>query len=261
MYQLESINIEVTSKCPLRCPQCYCTLENGKDIPRDIGLRMIRDAAELGVKHVELSGGETLCYPWLLDLVQEARKKRIIPNIAISGWQFSRLAMDRLIETGIGGIFVSINAPTAEKNALSRDGFDLAIHALEILADKGFNETYINWVMHQETADTFSEMINLVKPYHPKGIVIITPKPDAAHTLHSLPTAEQMESIVRQIRHNKSGVNVFIESCFSPLLALLGKNQVLGNLNRGISKGCSAGLLSVSVNVEGKFSPCRHLDF
>ena len=90
----ESINLELTTKCPLRCPQCYCTLEGGKDLSRETALRVIREAAELGAKHAELSGGETLCYPWLLDLVAEARKNGIVPNIAISGWHFDRHVLD-----------------------------------------------------------------------------------------------------------------------------------------------------------------------
>ena len=169
--------------------------------------------------------------------------------------------MDQLIKAGIGGVFVSINAPTAKQNALTRDGFELAIHALEVLAETKFENTYINWVMHRETANTLPDMIELVQPYHPKGIVIMTPKPDAAHTLRSLPTTEQMEAVIQIIRQNKSDIDLFIESCFSPMLALRGRNRLWENLNRGLSKGCSAGLLSVSVNVEGKFSPCRHLDF
>ena len=83
MYRFESFNLELTTKCPLRCPQCYCTLEGGRDLPKEIALRIIHQAAELGAKHVELSGGETLCYPWLMDLIIEARKNGITSNIAV----------------------------------------------------------------------------------------------------------------------------------------------------------------------------------
>ena len=261
MHQFESFNLEVTSKCPLKCPQCYCTLEGGKNLPLQTAIRMIREGAQLGAKHVEISGGETLCYPWLTDIIREARKNGIVPNIAISGWGFDQLVLEKLIDAGIGGIFVSINAPTAEQNALTRDGFFFAKHALEVLADSKCQDFYINWVMHHETADTLLDMIELVQPYSPKGIVIMAPKPDAEHKLNSFPTKNQMESVVRIIKENKSRVGLYVESCFSPLLALLGRNRVWGNLNRGLSKGCSAGLLSISVSVDGMFSPCRHLDY
>ncbi len=260
MYKLESFNLELTTKCPLRCPQCYCTLEGGKDLPKETAIRMIREAAELGAEHVELSGGETLCYPYLTELVREAKENGISSNIAISGWHFDKKKAEELTEAGIGGIFVSINAPTPEQNALTRDGFEYAMQALEVLADAGFGNTYINWVMHRDTADTLPDMIRLVEPYHPKGIVILMPKPDAMHTLNSFPTTEQMETVKQLIKHNESHTGIYVESCFSPLLALIGRN-LWGNRNTGTGKGCGAGICSLSVSVDGTFSPCRHLDY
>ena len=260
MHRFESLNLELTTKCPLRCPQCYCTLEGGIDLPMQTAVRIIREAALLGAKHIELSGGETLCYPWLPDLLRESKANGILPNIAISGWHFDHKTADLLINAGVGGIFVSLNAPESQKNLLTREGFDLAVQALKVLASSGYSEFYINWVMHRSTADSLLAMIEFVRPFHPKGIVIMSPKPDASHRFDTFPTAQQMASVVQTIRHNKSGVGLFVESCFSPLLALLGKNPRWVNFNRGISKGCSAGLTSVSVNVCGLFSPCRHLE-
>ncbi len=261
MFSLESLNLELTTKCPLRCPQCYCTLEGGKNIPLDIAAKAIQEAAELGAKHIELSGGETLCYPFLTDVIKLSHDHGLIPNIAISGWHFDRSKLEELIDAGIGGIFVSINAPTAELNSITRDGFNLAINALKILADYHFEEYYINWVMHRMTADTLPEMIQLVKPYHPRGIVIMTPKPDSSHALNSMPTMEQMEKAAQLIKNNQSKISLGVESCFSPLLAILGRNALWGNRNRGISKGCTAGLTSMSVSVDGLYSPCRHLEY
>lgn len=259
MRRIESFNLELTTRCPLHCPQCYCTLEGGKDLPLENGEKVIEEAAELGAEHVELSGGETLCYPYLLELIKHARLYGIKPNISISGWHFDQNCLASLIEAGINGIFVSVNAPTPEQNALTRDGFDLALHALKVVSESGFDEFYINWVMHRDTADTLPEMIRLVNPYHPKGIVILMPKPDAAHTLNSYPTCEQMERTVQLVKNKNT--NVFVENCFSPLLALLGRNALWGNRNRGIYKGCGAGLTSFSVSVDGLYSPCRHLDY
>lgn len=260
-HKLESLNLELTTKCPLKCPQCYCSLEGGKDFPVELAVKYIREAGEMGVEHIELSGGETLCYPHLAELVTESRKNGIVPNIAVSGWHFDENVLSELMNAGIGGIFVSINAPTAEQNAITRDGFEYGIRALELLSKKGFEEVYINWVMHRSNADTLPGMITLAEQYNPKGIIIMTPKPDSAHTLRSLPTLEQMERTKQIIRLNKSRVKLYVESCFSPLLALLGENRLWGNMNIGIGRGCSAGLISISINVDGLFSPCRHLDY
>jgi hypothetical protein len=60
------MNLELTTRCPFRCPQCYCSLEGGKDLAYDKALYWIREAAKNKMQTVNLSGGETLVYPHLL---------------------------------------------------------------------------------------------------------------------------------------------------------------------------------------------------
>lgn len=257
--QLFGMNIELTTACPLRCPQCYCSLEGGKHIPLQTAITRLRQAKALGVKHVELSGGETLCYPHLYELIQEAHDLGIESNIAISGWHFDQNVLNHLIDAGLNHIFVSLNAPTEDLNAKSRDGFQYAISALQLLKESHFDEVYINWVMHRDTADYLPEMVELGQKYNVKGIVIISPKPTSRHELNTLPTKEQMARTVQLIRSNKPGF-LIVESCFSPLLAMASETKFLGNLNIGINKGCGAGRRTLSVSVDGLLSPCRHLE-
>jgi pyrroloquinoline quinone biosynthesis protein E len=259
-WTLTGMNIELTTCCPLRCPQCYCTLEGGKHIPLEKALAALDEGAALGVQSVQLSGGETMCYPHLVEVIAHARKKGIEPDIAISGWHFDATALERLMSAGVDGIFVSINAPTEEMNRLSRDGFDLAIQALNTLKKANYPKTYINWVMHRETAHTLPQMYQLALDYGVKHLVILVPKPDAQKELLSFPTREQMEEANRFIRARRQEDIIRVEACFSQLLAMLGKNAFWTNLNRGLHKGCGAGLSSISVSVEGQFSPCRHLE-
>ena len=68
------MNLELTTKCPLHCPQCYVSLNTGREMPLETALYWIRDAASCGVRSVNLSGGETLCYPYLTELIKECRK-------------------------------------------------------------------------------------------------------------------------------------------------------------------------------------------
>lgn len=258
--QIYGMNIELTTACPLRCPQCYCSLEGGKHIPLELAKDYLHQAKALGLKHVELSGGETLCYPHLYELIREAHELGIESNIAISGWHFDAEVLQKLRQAGLSHIFISLNAPTEELNARSRDGYQYAISALETLKESDFSEVYINWVMHRDTADTLPEMMKLAEKYDVKAIVILAPKPTSRHELNTMPTKEQMEEVVRLIRTSKPG-SLVIESCFSPLLALASESKFLGNINVGLFKGCGAGRTMLSVSVEGELSPCRHLEY
>ena len=260
-YIPDGINIELTTRCPLRCPQCYCSLEGGKDIPLNIAVERLEEAAELGVRHVELSGGETLCYPYLIEVVETAKQLGISPSIAISGWHFDEAYLDRLIDAGLDMICVSLNGPTEEENAKSRDGYHLSIQALELLKRRKFENTLINWVMHRDSVRFLPDMITLAEQYHVGGILIIDPKPTSKNELNSYPTAEQMQYVANVIKHNQSGVELIVQHCFSSLLALCSDNKLWGNSNKGIYKGCTAGLCSYCIDVDGTFSPCRHLEY
>lgn len=254
------MNIELTTCCPLRCPQCYCTLEGGRHIPLQKALKALDEGRELGVEHVELSGGETLCYPHLYEVVHHARLLGIAPSISISGWGFDDECLAALVEAGIDGIHVSLNGPTEESNAKSRDGFDLALNALDVLRRRGFPRTRINWVMHRDTADLLDGMVALANEYQVEILVVMVPKPTAAHELDTYPTRGQIERVAQMVKRQPGGVRLTVETCFSQMLAIIGQNRFWGNLNVGRELGCTAGRTSLSVNVDGLYSPCRHLD-
>ena len=60
---------------------------------------------------------------------------------------------------GVGGIFVSLNGSTKKIGSKTRDGYELAIHALELLRDMAFDGVHINWVMHSNNADDFDYLV------------------------------------------------------------------------------------------------------
>lgn len=260
IYKLDGINIELTTKCPLRCPQCYCTLEGGKDIPLDVAITRLTEAARMGATHVELSGGETLCYPHLTEVITAAHNLGLPPSIAISGWRFDENTFDELVLAGLDMICVSLNGPIESENAKSRDGYDYAIRALELLRKRKFENTLINWVMHKDSVPFFPDMIKLAERYQVGGILIIDPKPTSANELTTYPTKEQMQYVASIVKSNKSSVDLIVQHCFSPLLALCSDNKLWGNSNRGLYKGCTAGVCSCCIDVDGYYTPCRHLN-
>ncbi len=260
-YQLTGINIELTTCCPLRCPQCYCSLEGGRHIPLETAVNAMKQARELGATHVELSGGETMCYPHLYEAVQAASSMGLAPSIAVSGWHFDDTALQKLKEAGIDTIYVSLNAPTEEKNSLTRDGYRYSVSALEVLRRNHFTESAINWVAHRNTVDTLPGMIELAEKYEVPTILIIEPMPTAKGEMNTYPTAEQLAYLAQMVKQQREEkVFLQIQHCFSPLLALASESKLWGNLNRGVYRGCTAGIASCSINVDGQYTPCRHLE-
>lgn len=256
----QMMNIELTTKCPLRCPQCYCDLENGKDIDKDIAIKWLKDAAVSGIRIVCLSGGETLCYPHLTDLIRECKKLGLESNIALSGALVTKEKLLEIIEAGVTGIYVSLNGSTSEINGKSRDGFELAIKTLELLKEINFENRGINWVMHSFNADDFENIVRIAEEMKVKTIDVMVFKPDSHAALPSVPSGEQIRTVAKFIKNYEGPVEIGSESCFSQMRMLL-KNSFVGNMNIGVEKGCGAGRDSVSINIDGKLTPCRHLNF
>ncbi len=156
-YNIHSMNIELTTLCPIHCPQCYCSLQGGKSIDPQTAIYWIKQGAEAGVKQVMLSGGETLCYPHLYEVVKAAAKYCGRVVVALSGYGFTQEVFDRLVEAGVGNISVSLNGSTNEINSLTRGGYALAISALELLYKNNYPDTTINWVMHSN--NTYDDVV------------------------------------------------------------------------------------------------------
>jgi pyrroloquinoline quinone biosynthesis protein E len=102
-------------------------------------------------------------------------------------------------------------------------------------------------------------MLNLAERYGVSELVVLIFKPNADHELPSLPTGEQVREIAKTIRAYQGPVKVTVEGCFSQLRALIGQ-RFFTNLNRGVTRGCGAGRDGISVSVDGKLTPCRHLE-
>lgn len=253
------MNLELTTACPLHCPQCYVHLNTGREMPLDTALYWLREAAAAGIKDINLSGGETMCYPHLTELIRECSELGLESNIALSGIYVTEEKLHEFMDAGVTRIFVSINGSTREINEKTRDGYELAINTLELLRDMGWKNTVINWVMHEYNADDFPEMIKLAERYNVWALIVLAFKPDSAHQLSSYPTAEQIRTVARQIREYKGDLLLGAEPCFSQLKTL-SMQSFFGSMNYGVARGCGAGTDGISVTVEGKLTPCRHLE-
>ncbi|MDR1160611.1 MAG: radical SAM protein [Syntrophomonadaceae bacterium] len=257
------MNFELTSKCPLRCPQCYCSLENGKELDFERAREVLRDGAENGLWEVNLSGGETMLYPRLYNLIEECSKLGVSSNIAISGYGVDKTVLNRLIEAGTNAIFISLNGSTEEINSHTRDGYSYALNALALLCKADFPKTTVNFVAHNTNCDDFPNMVSLCEEYGVSRLVVMAAKPTSKYELNTVPSAEQTARLAENIQKARSRVKVSIgvENCYSPLRAYLGKSFLRGNNNSGIWRGCSAGRYMMSLDVDGNFTPCRHLLF
>ncbi|MFQ9882098.1 MAG: radical SAM/SPASM domain-containing protein [Clostridium sp.] len=250
-----SFNMEITTRCKLRCPQCYCYLDSGKHMDPKVAKKYIYEASKLGINYVNISGGETLEYPYLLDILLCCKENNITSNIAISGWNFDEEILQKLINSGVGGIYVSLNGSTEELNSKTRDGYKLAINALSILNKSNFKNYVVNWVAHDNNIDDFPNLIKLLKKYNVKEVCVLAAKPDSQHKMDTAPTVKNFKKLGDFIKNYKDkDLEILIEACYPGLLFYVNED-VIGRVC------CAAGRSNFSISVDGKLTPCRHIEY
>lgn len=251
--QLELLNLEVTQKCRWNCPQCHLA-KNARDLDFEAAKKILLDAKFLGLKFVNISGGETLLYPKLLELVEFCAGEKILPNIAVSGAFFTAEYFKKLVAAGMYGIFVSLNGSTEKINSLTRDGFAEAVAALKIISGAKIF-TAINWVMHFDNAEDFPAVVELAERNKIRAVYVLMYK---RRDLDAFPNKSQIYQLSRYVKNYTGKVALLVDRCFSQMRAVMG-DWILGNDNVGELRGCRAGLDLCAVNADGTFSPCRHI--
>ncbi len=144
---------EVTHLCPLHCVYCsnpLALLERQDELAVDDWLRVINQAADLGVVQVHLSGGEPLVRGDLEALVAECRRLGVYTNLITSGLGLTESRAESLVAAGLNSAQLSIQGDAAESTDLvaASKRFDKKEAAARIIRDAGL-PLNMNVVLHR----------------------------------------------------------------------------------------------------------------
>src|SRR5499427_1555745 len=101
---------EITHRCPLHCVYCSNPLEltsAASELNTADWQRIFREAAEMGVLHIHLTGGEPLARRDLEELTSAAHRADLYTNLITSGMGLSRERLRRLVDAGLDHIQLS----------------------------------------------------------------------------------------------------------------------------------------------------------
>src|SRR5687768_18478881 len=103
---------ELTYSCPLRCVYCSNPVAYARHaapvLDTATWLRVLREAEDLGVVQVNLTGGEPLVRDDLEALIEEARRLDLYTNLITSGVPLRRERLARFRALGLDNVQVSI---------------------------------------------------------------------------------------------------------------------------------------------------------
>ena len=119
---------ELTHRCPLQCPYCSNPLELERvntELTTAEWQDVMRQAGELGILQIHLSGGEPTVRKDLEDIVEVAAKAGLYTNLITAGVTLTRERLKKLKDLGLDHVQLSIqdvDEANAEKISSYKDG-------------------------------------------------------------------------------------------------------------------------------------------
>jgi len=157
---------ELTYQCPLHCPYCSNPAQYplGEELNTGEWKRVFAEAAELGVLHLGLSGGEPLARRDLEELVAAAREAGLYSNLITSALGLDRKRLLALREAGLDSIQISFQANDAELGdaIAGTRAHARKLEAARLVTENGLPLS-LNVVLHRGNIDRLEQIISLAE--------------------------------------------------------------------------------------------------
>jgi pyrroloquinoline quinone biosynthesis protein E len=158
---------ELSYRCPLHCPYCSNPTDIGdpkyrRELETEDWLRTFRQARELGVIQLALTGGEPMLRRDLVELCAGARDAGLYSSLITAGTLFTRERAEALKSAGLDHVQVSVQSPIPEENdrIAGNRSFEKKIASARVARALDFPLT-INCVLHRQNLDHIEELLEL----------------------------------------------------------------------------------------------------
>lgn len=256
--QLVELKLEIISRCPLRCIHCSSESAPERDCAVDV-LRVQKLADEfvsLGGSQIQLSGGEPLEHPDLLDILQVLRRKNVAVTLYTSGIRSKNgLISLRSIEAHslkpyLRSAVFSLEAGSSNVHDVFtrvRGSFDRTVESLSVCQEAGI-DVALHFVPTQLNYQSLPSLVELAERLEVKRISLLrfVPHGRGAGDPDSLSlTAAQLLELRQMVERlgRDSGVYLRLGSPFRILHA-------------GSVPACTAGVDKMLVGPDGTAYPC-----
>lgn len=176
--KLHYLMFKMTNRCNSDCEYCPHAISRTKnevknDIPKDIILKTIHEAGQLGTTAISVNGGEPLTRPDIYEIIQAIIDEGIVPVLMTNGLLLPAM-WDKLGAMGLKYVIISFDSMIKEVYEKQRGcSFEKALEGIE--AAVKMMEKYDNMEVHVSsvlTRDNQEDFINLVEYMTSKGIKI-----------------------------------------------------------------------------------------
>ncbi|MBA3040536.1 MAG: pyrroloquinoline quinone biosynthesis protein PqqE [Rhizobiaceae bacterium] len=247
---------ELTHRCPLACPYCSNPLELSRaseELSTEEWIDVFRQAADLGVLHLHLSGGEPASRRDLVALTRAASGFGLYTNLITSGVGLTEARIQELSEAGLDHLQLSIQGVTPEKADLVggyAGGYARKIAVAGWTHAAGIPLT-VNAVCHKQNMDEIEDMVGLAIELGARRIEIATVQ------FHGW--AERNRASLMPTRAQVEATTAFVAEARKRLAGTLVIDYVPADHHSRYPKACMGGWgrTGLNVNPAGRVLPCH----
>lgn len=160
----EGLLAELTHRCPLQCPYCSNPTELervDRELDTEEWINVFRQAADMGVLQIHLSGGEPTVRRDLEEIVIKTTEFGLYSNLITAGVTLTRERLERLANCGIDHVQLSIQdiePKNADRLAAYKRGFEKKVQVAEWVRDFDLPLT-INAPIHRQNIANVERII------------------------------------------------------------------------------------------------------
>jgi PqqA peptide cyclase len=247
---------ELTHRCPMRCVYCSNPLAlepASRELPTATWMRVLGEAAGLGVLQVSFSGGEPTVRTDLADLVAAAAGAGLYTNLITSGVLLDGQAVARLAAAGLDHVQISIqdtDVAVGERIGGLQGAHAKKLAAAEAATAAGLALT-LNAVIHRGNAARVPAMIALAEALGAGRIEI-------AHVQYHGWALANRRALLPS-RADCDSVTAAVEAARAAYAGRLVIDYVAPDYHARLPKACMGGWGRRALNIDpvGRVLPCH----
>jgi len=273
--ELRIVFWETTARCNLACRHCRVLPDEtgvSAELRKEEAFRFLEELSGDSSPLVILSGGEPLCRPDIFDIASFATGEGLAVALATNGTLVTEDVAQKIKETGIRRVGVSLDGHAAEVHDSFRGlagSFELAITGIKRIQAVGVS-TQINTTVTRHNVDSLPKVLELALEL---GV-------DALHVFCLVPVgcgmeiaaeqqlgAERYEKVLRWFFEESLQVKMHLKATCAPhyyriMRQLAPSGKIVSREREGMSavtKGCLAGQSVCFISHTGEVFPCGYL--
>lgn len=161
-----SMTLVLTNQCNFRCIYCFNdsgTVLGDEPMSTNEWLKLIDQAADMGILKCTITGGEPMVHPGFFDILQQLHKRNIITYICSNGSLLSDENVAKLAAMHQPLIQISMDSPfskTHDRLTLAKDSLNIVIEGIKRLKKAGI-DVYVKSVVLPDTINEIPALMDL----------------------------------------------------------------------------------------------------